>query len=155
LATTGTRPEKIQTLIKIVAKNGNFLLGIGPDKTGELVSEVYKRLEETGKWMDVNSSAIYNTKPLAPYQSGKFCFTQSKDGKMKYAFYLLGKGEKLTEKLELPSAFIGKNKKVKLLGYSKNLFVKTKNDVSSVELPEEIIQRKDAMAALVFSLSGG
>jgi hypothetical protein len=31
--------------------------------------------------MKINSQAIYETKPLASYQEGKWCFTQSKDGK--------------------------------------------------------------------------
>jgi alpha-L-fucosidase len=70
----------IHTLVKIVAMGGNFLLGIGPDHTGEMVPEVYERLEEIGKWMGINSQAIYNTGPLPPYQEGKFFFTQSKDG---------------------------------------------------------------------------
>jgi hypothetical protein len=34
-----------------VAKGGNFLLGVGPDKTGELPPAVYERLEAIGRWM--------------------------------------------------------------------------------------------------------
>jgi alpha-L-fucosidase len=92
--------------VKIVAKGGNLLLGIGPDKTGALPPEVYERLEEIGQWMNINSQAIYETKPLAPYQEGKWCFTQSKDGKTRYAFYLKEEGEVFPETLELPAGFV-------------------------------------------------
>lgn len=143
----------IHTLIKIVAKGGNFLLGIGPDKTGDLVPEVYERLAEIGKWMDVNSSAIYNTKPLAPYQSGKFCFTQSKDGKTKYAFYLIDEEEILSQNLEIPSEFAGNNKQIDLLGYSKPLSVKTKSGIKTVEIPSALRQKAGITQALVFCIT--
>ncbi len=143
----------IQTLIKIVAKGGNFLLGIGPDKTGELVPEVYQRLAEIGKWMDVNSSAIYNSKPLDPYKSGNFCFTQSKDGHTQFAFYLLPEGEKLAPTVELPTDFVGSHKEIKLLGYSKALPVKTKNGIKTVAIPAEFLQANGNSPALVFRLS--
>ncbi len=144
----------IHTLIKIVAKGGNFLLGIGPDKTGDLVPEVYERLAEIGKWMDVNSSAIYNTKPLAPYQSGKFCFTQSKDGKTKYAFYLIDEDEILPQHMVIPSEFTGNNKQILLLGYSKPLSVKTKSGIKTVEIPSSLRQKAGISQALVFCIAG-
>jgi alpha-L-fucosidase len=142
----------IHTLIKIVAKGGNFLLGIGPDKTGELVPEVYQRLAEIGKWMDVNSSAIYNSKPLAPYQQGKFCFTQSKDGNIKYAFYLIDEAEVLPQNIEIPLEFIGNSRQIGLLGYSKPLSVKFKNGIKTVEIPKEYGKIAGVSEALVFKL---
>lgn len=143
----------IQTLIKIVAKGGNLLLGIGPDKSGELVPEVYQRLAEIGKWMDVNATAIYNSKPLLPYQSGKYCFTQSKDGHTKFAFYLLPEGEKLGLSVELPTEFIGNNKKIQLLGYPNAIPVKNKNGIMSVSIPVEFLKTNSTAPALVFRLT--
>lgn len=143
----------IQTLIKIVAKGGNFLLGIGPDKTGELVPEVYQRLKEIGNWMDVNSSAIYETMPLEPYQTGNFCFTQSKDKKSRFAFYLLSEGEKLSEFLEIPADFVGNSNEINLLGYPKALHVKTKNGAKTVEMPKAFGQKGLPTQALVFRIS--
>ena len=66
----------VHTLVKIVSMGGNFLLGIGPDKSGDMVPEVYRILEETGRWMKQNGEAVYGTIPLAPYSSGNFRFTQ-------------------------------------------------------------------------------
>jgi len=144
----------IQTLVKIIAKGGNFLLGIGPDKTGELVPEVYQRLEETGKWMDVNSKAVYNTKPLAPYQLGNYCYSQSKDGKTRYLFYLVPEeGEKPAPTLVLPGDFVSNSKKIRLLGYSKALRINTKNEIKTIEVPKEFILKNERSPAMVFSIT--
>lgn len=142
----------IHTLIKIVAKGGNFLLGIGPDKTGELVPEVYQRLEEIGKWMEINSTAIYNTKPLEPYQTENFCFTQSKDGKTGYLFYLIPEGTAIPQEIILPDNFTEKNSNITLLGYGKPLPITVKNDKKTVEIPTEFIQKFGKTQALVFSV---
>ena len=92
----------IQTLVKIVAKGGNFLLGIDPDKTGDFVPEVYQRLNEIGKWMKTNGECIYNTKPLEPFTEGKLCFTQKNDGSRCYLIYLCDENSALPESILLP-----------------------------------------------------
>ncbi len=144
----------IHTLIKIVAKGGNFLLGIGPDKTGDLVPEVYQRLEEIGKWMKVNSIAIYNTKPLPPFEMNKLCFTQSKDQKTRYIFYLNPEGEELHQIIELPASFIGNVGDVGLLGYPNKIPLKKVDGVTSIELPKVFLQEFQKTPALVFYIKG-
>jgi len=140
----------IHTLIKIVAKGGNLLLGVGPDKTGELVPEVYERLEGIGKWMKVNGQAIYNSRPLPPYQKNNVCFTQSKDGKTRYIFYLMKEGELLPISIELPDLQVGKVMKIGLLGCDKKLTVKFKQGKKIVMVPESFRQEKAITPALVF-----
>lgn len=142
----------IHTLIKIASKGGNFLLGIGPDKSGDLVPEVYERLAETGKWMQINSTAIFDTKPLAPYNSGKFCFTQSKDEKTKYLFYLLDENEEIPQKLELPAPFDIVNTELILMGVSKSLTVKNIKGKNMIKIPSDYIKKLDSKQALVFML---
>ncbi len=140
----------IHTLIKIVAKGGNFLLGIGPDKTGELVPEVYQRLAEIGKWMAVNSSAIYESTPFPPYQDNNLLFTQSKDGKTKYAFFLLDKEETPPARIELPSYFVGNQKEITLLGYPKNLPIASKAGGHSVSIPKSFWKDRGECPAVTF-----
>lgn len=48
-------------LIDKVSRGGNFLLDIGPDAHGKIPPIMQERLMEIGKWMHINSEAIYNT----------------------------------------------------------------------------------------------
>ncbi len=82
----------IHTLVDIAAKGGNLLLGIGPDASGELPKESVRRLREIGRWMSVNGSAIYATRPVAPYKEGNLRFTREQSGAVD-AIYLAGQGE--------------------------------------------------------------
>ena len=79
----------IHLLVDVVAKGGNLLLNVGPDADGNIPVEVVQRMKDVGAWMRVNGEAIYGTKPLPPYGGGHVHYTQSKDGKHKYAIVLL------------------------------------------------------------------
>ena len=50
----------IHLLTEIVSKNGNLLLNIGPGPDGEWDPNAYARLEQIGKWINVNGEAIYD-----------------------------------------------------------------------------------------------
>ena len=81
-------PEKvISTLMEIVAKGGNLVLGVGPTPEGLIQPEAVTRLEAIGRWMRANGQAIYNTVTTKNYHSGSLWFTASKDGKPLYALY--------------------------------------------------------------------
>jgi hypothetical protein len=49
----------IETLIEVVSKGGNFLLNIGPQADGTIPPESVERLQQVGRWLDVNGEAIY------------------------------------------------------------------------------------------------
>jgi alpha-L-fucosidase len=54
---------------------------VAPDPQGHWDSIAYQRLDEIGDWMNINSTAIYNSKPVAPYEIkngeiGTWVFTQ-------------------------------------------------------------------------------
>lgn len=65
----------IHMLVETAAKGGNLSLGIGPDPHGMIPPEADKCLREVGKWLATNGEAIYGTRPVHPYRSGKICFT--------------------------------------------------------------------------------
>ena len=67
----------ITNLIDIVSKNGNLLLNIGPRSDGTITEEETQTLLGTGKWLDINGEAIYNTRPWKIYGEGP---TQSASG---------------------------------------------------------------------------
>ena len=53
----------VHTLVSIVARGGNLLLGIGPDATGKIPPIMQERLLQMGKWLETNGEAIYATRP--------------------------------------------------------------------------------------------
>jgi alpha-L-fucosidase len=63
----------IRNLVDIASKGGNYLLNIGPKEDGTIPQESIDRLQQIGKWMKVNSEAIYATKasPIAPLSWGR------------------------------------------------------------------------------------
>ena len=93
--------QLIHMLADIVAKGGNLLLNVGPDAQGNLPPEALERMEQIGVWMNQNGKAIYATRPLYPYSHGNVRFTQSKDGKHRYAICLLDQPT-VTATFELP-----------------------------------------------------
>lgn len=59
-----TPEELIENLVKIVAKGGNLLLGVGPKPNGDFSTDVVEILNSIGKWMEKYNEAIYNTRPV-------------------------------------------------------------------------------------------
>jgi len=51
----------INSLISTSSRNGNYLLNVGPDATGNIPDEAIKNLLQAGKWLQKNSEAVYNT----------------------------------------------------------------------------------------------
>ena len=80
----------IHLLVDIVSKGGNFLLNVGPDADGQFPPTAQQRLQEIGRWMRVNSAAIYGTRSIAPYKEGRVCWTR-KDHTI-YLIVLAGEG---------------------------------------------------------------
>jgi alpha-L-fucosidase len=102
--------------------------------------------------MEVNSEAIYNTRPLEPFQENNICFTQSKDGKTMYAIYLKDEGEELPATIHLSTHFMDKKYSFQLLGYSGKLQIN--NDKNTIiTLPINLSGQMKSSPALVFSIT--
>jgi alpha-L-fucosidase len=55
----------LRQLIDCVAHGGNLLLNIGPRGDGTLCPMQVERLQAVGKWLAINGTAIYETRPWA------------------------------------------------------------------------------------------
>jgi alpha-L-fucosidase len=51
----------VRNLIDCASKGGNYLLNVGPTAEGEIPQPSVERLQGVGRWMKVNSEAIYAT----------------------------------------------------------------------------------------------
>jgi alpha-L-fucosidase len=98
--------ELIQLLVRVVAKGGNLLLGVGPRGDGSIEPEVLARLAELGAWLEANGAAIYGSEPIAPYEvplpdgAGSVAYTRGADG-TRYAIVLPSPGKPLPAGLTL------------------------------------------------------
>ena len=88
------RKKAVQLLVDIVAKGGNLLLNIAPGPQGQWHDGAYILLEDIGRWMKINSEAIYGTRALAPYKEGKVCISKKGDNTI-YIYYMAEEEEKM------------------------------------------------------------
>ena len=125
--------DLIHLLVNIVAKGGNFLLNVGPDADGKLPPPALERLEQIGRWMQVNGEAIYGTRPIPPYKVGQVCLT--KKGEKLYAI-CLAQEEQTTTPERIRIAPVKAAKSVRLLGSPDQLEWTVEPEGLSVSIPE-------------------
>jgi alpha-L-fucosidase len=72
--------ECIHLLSKIVCRDGNLLLNVGPDRDGQIDPQQASRLREMGRWLSNYGECIYGTRggPFLPDED--FGSTQRGDG---------------------------------------------------------------------------
>jgi len=141
----------IHSLIEVTAKGGSLLLGVGPKADGTLPAEVVSRLEEIGDWLNVNGKAIYNTRATKQYHSGNTWFTQSKDGKTRYALVCLPEDKPASKVIEWEGNAPAKGSKMTLLQNGKTVKWQKDGDKVKVWLPADIASKK--LSALAFSMT--
>jgi alpha-L-fucosidase len=150
----------IRNLTDIVAKGGNFMVGIGPDPNGRFHPIALDQLREVGDWLRINGEAVYGTRPRrgdlwkeggpligagaktddTPPQeiTGEIVpirFSRAKDDKTLYAFCLGWPGQSLTLKTIRASQV----KRVSMLGFRHPLSVKhSPDDALLINIPASL-----------------
>jgi alpha-L-fucosidase len=145
--------QLIHLLVDIVAKGGNFLLNIGPQPDGKLPSVAVSRLEEIGRWMDINAEAIHGTRPIAPYKEGRVALTRK--GEVAYAIYLAADGETAPPaSVLMPSVRPQAGSEIRLLGHETPCPWELSADGLRVQVPSAAHTKPPCEHAWVFKVKG-
>lgn len=135
----------LATLIEVVAKGGNFLLGVGPTAQGTIDNEAADRVLTIGKWLDKNGKAIYGTVNAKKYNEGNVWFTQAKDGKTMYAMYALKETDPEVPAVIEWTGNVPAKKKVTLLSTGKRVKCEVDGEHVKVYLPQGV-NRSESLA---------
>lgn len=128
----------VNTLVEVVAKGGNLVLGVGPTPEGLIEPEAVNRLREIGKWLAVNGRAIYGTVVTTPYHEDKIWFTRSKDGRSLFAICTLDEGEQVPAVVSWHWHLPAKGQKVRLLATGQRLRHNVVGDRVEVAVPPSV-----------------
>lgn len=125
----------IRNLVDIASKDGNYLLNVGPDATGQFPQGSIDDLKAIGAWMKVNSEAIYATtaSPLPALTWGR-CTKKVVQGKT--TLYLSVFNWPVNGKLLVPG-LTNKVLSAKLLANGASLKTEGTKDGLQINLPEK------------------
>ena len=140
-------------LLDIVAKGGNLALNIAPQPDGRLPHRAVDELKVLSKWMAVFGPAIHGTRAVAPYRTGQWAFTGTKDSKQINAFFLYGDDNKLPAECIIP---VTESNAVKVtdMRTGANVDFTPVKDGIKLSFPEDIISREGDIADC-FNISVG
>ncbi|MGC9344221.1 MAG: alpha-L-fucosidase, partial [Bacteroidales bacterium] len=125
----------LQNLVDIVSKGGNYLLNIGPDADGVVPVISVTRLQEIGRWMDINGEIVYDGKPFQFFSEGeKIRYIQSRNEDYLYLASFDWPEEYLHFKYVVPE----ENSTIHLIGYEKALEWEAGDWGVKVKIPEEL-----------------
>jgi alpha-L-fucosidase len=137
----------IKNLLDSMAKGGNFMVGIGPDKQGTFHPTAVSQLKEVGRWLKVNGAGIYATRAREGdlWSEGELIrYARSKDRKLVFAFSTAWPGPELV----LQKVTAREGAEITLLGYASPL--SWRNDPAKglvISIPENL-QPEDARPCL-------
>lgn len=128
--------QLVRMLVDIVSKNGNLLLCVGPAADGSIPGLQMERLNGLGKWLSVNSEAIFDTHPWTT------AGTKTADG-TPVRFTVKGGclnaimlGTPSQREIRFPSLDFAPGTTIQLLGHPANLSVIHVDGQTVIHLPE-------------------
>ena len=145
----------IRNLCRIVARGGNYLIGIGPDGSGEFDPIVYARLSEIGAWLKLNGEAIYETRPVKPYESGDCVFTRRQDRTVYVIVLSKDDNGTLPERVAIPGELAASARRFTLLGWGPLQPGETKNGVTTIAIPATARNKPPCACAWTIKLTNG
>ena len=105
--------------------------------------------------MTVNGEAIYRTRVLPPYKTGRVCLTQKRDDGVVYAVYLAGEGEEAPPKrIDIEGVVPGDGARVTMLRVEGELEWRKEGAGISAGVPVRFREDPPCGEALVVRVEG-
>ncbi len=143
--------QVIHSLVEVVAKGGNLLLGVGPQPDGLLPPDALPVLKEIGDWLDLNAEAIYGTHTLAIYNDKQVWFTAKE--KSIYAILLLEDGKPIPETVSWSGNLPERGSVVRLLSTGQQLEYSVENNTISVLIPSDVKLKNQPALVFTFQIT--
>ena len=133
-----TTAELVRMLVDVVSKNGNLLIGIGPDEKGIIPDEQQRPLRGLAEWMKINGRAIKGSRPwvvaaTTTDEGGQVRFVQN-SGRV-FAFLLDPPGKRAISIKGLSAKSV---KKVELLGGDVKIQLDSDKENLVIILPDQV-----------------
>lgn len=143
----------IHTLVEIVAKGGNLLLGVGPKPDGTFPDEAIEKMSQIGKWMDKNGAALYDTRITPNYRDANTWFTENKSKTLRYAIVCLPEDQPVPKEIVWKNNLPKRGTRIKLLQTGETIKWKHEGDSVRVYVPASITRSQESNPALAFSFT--
>jgi alpha-L-fucosidase len=133
-----TTTELVRTFVDIVSKNGNLLIGVGPEPDGRIPCWQQQPLLGLGQWLQTHGEAVYASRP---WDQASATTSQGTDVRFTwreetlYAMLLETPG---TARFDLPGIASSSVTRVDMLGLDAELDWRVAGDTLSVTLPERL-----------------
>jgi alpha-L-fucosidase len=141
----------VHLLAEVAGKGGNLLLNISPGQYGQWHYKSFTRLTEIGNWMNINGSAIYETKHTMPFRENNIFFTIKAD--TVFAIYLKYDNQTtMPSQISWSSHIPRTNSNIYLLGYPYPLNYTVTADGVHVQIPYFLQNNPVCRHAWVFKI---
>lgn len=135
----------VNTLVEIVAKGGNLVLGVGPTPDGLIEPAAVMRLDSIGHWLSQYGKAIYSTVTTPRYHDGDVWFTSSKDGKTLYAIHTCADNGAQAKTLTWHGNVPKKGSVVRIVGSGQKVTWKADGENVTLQVPSRLQNETFAM----------
>jgi alpha-L-fucosidase len=142
----------VRTLCRIAARGGCLLLNVGPNPEGDFDPVAYDRLQKVGEWMKLNSEAIYETRPIKPYEQDDWVFTAKHDGTVYAILVPKDDHQTLPQRVAIPEEILAGRSKVRLLGFGELKAGDAEGGKPAFAIPDSAREKLSANYAWVFRL---
>ncbi len=130
--------DLVHLLVDIVSKNGNLLLNVGPMADGTIPQNQRERLVSLGRWLDVNSEAIFGTRPWTKSSSQTTGGIEVRFTRQGHAVYATLLGTPNEREISINGLQSSMDTTVQLLGQSGVLHWQQEGDNLNITLPDHL-----------------